>query len=369
MTALVVTGQIEPVTPLSVRSWFMRAGEGDLDALKVIADAFVVPPWVLPGGGTIGSKRASLTDDQVECCIRDAIWRLTYYTGSADAGYPTNFRSLDLYNWIVANAAMHAGLGPTIDCGNIAALYTGLVAAYGIPSRRIWSHTGIDGSVDTTNEYWSPTYGWVHVVCSYNAQAQWVSSGRPASNLDCMTVAAQFGVLDGVIHHVPQGASTGASLKSGVVTLSDHYIDYSTWGRGNRSQFVGGAPGDPNFLDNRNLSSFTIRAVPESATAYPARVTSANGIAVAARDISDVTFTPSALMVSTRVTDSGMVAVALDAIMLDPGFTYQVKAPAGAWTNLLQPSHMLYPVAGQAWQYRALGPLGNTSNVVTVTVA
>lgn len=369
MTALVLTGQLEPVRPLAVRSFFMRNTEGDLAALKAITDTFAVPSWVAAGGGTIGSQRANLSDDQIEACVRDAIWRLVNYTGTLDSGGPTTYRTLDLYNWIIANAALNAALGPTIDCGNIAALHTGFLAAYGIPGRRIWSHDGAAHTIDTTNEYWSPVYGWVHVVAHNNTQAQWVATGKPASMLDVATVGAQLGTLAGVITHVPQGGSIGAGFRSNIATDVNTYIDYTLWGRGNRLQFAAGAPGDPNYLDNGNASLIFTRFAPPTANAWATQVNNANAAqVVTARDITDITYTPSALMASARLTTTGLAEVALDALMLDTGFTYQVKAPAGSWVGLIGSGHSFYPVPGQAWAYRALGPLGNTSNVVTVTI-
>ena len=41
----------------------MRNGEGDLAALKTIGDAITALGWVSGVGGTIGTKRAQLTDD------------------------------------------------------------------------------------------------------------------------------------------------------------------------------------------------------------------------------------------------------------------------------------------------------------------
>jgi hypothetical protein len=370
MSILTVTGQLEPVKPLGARSWFMRQGEGDLAALKAISDAWAVPAWVLAGGGTIGSRRALLSDDMIEQACRDWIWRNINYTGTAAGGtVPTTGRALDIYNWLVTNAALNGGLGPTIDCGNTMNLYVGFLAAYGIPARVVWMHKGSTGSVDMSAEYWSPgANGWVHTSPHINARDQWTVSGVGASMLDAVTVARQLGSRVGVVDQVNQGGSTGVGFKSGVGQDLTLYNDWCRWGRGNRVQFATGAPGDPAYTETGGNRFSMLSLLDPTAGANAGQVSAQDGSTTKARDLTDITFTPSALIARSRVTAQGLVEVALEATMLDTGITYQVKAPAGSWLSLPNPAHTFYPVLGDAWQYRAVGPLGNTTNTVTVTV-
>jgi hypothetical protein len=252
-------------------------------------------------------------------------------------------------------------------------MYVGFLAAYGIPSRKLWTHYGAGHAVDFQAEYWSPAFGWVRTACHINVQAQWVATSKPASLLDVLTVGAQLGSLSGVIHHVPQGGSTapGTAFRSGITEALDGYIDWGIWGRGDRMQFAysAGSPLDPSIQLDGNQSGNLIEMVAPTATAYAPQITAERAFTTVARDITDITYTPSALMASARLTTSGLAEVALDGYMIDSGVTYQVLPPSGTWTTLPSPAHSFYPVTGQAWQYRAVGPRGNTSNVVTVTVA
>lgn len=372
MTGILITGQLEPVKPLAVRSWFMRQGEGDLAALKTIADAFPVPSHALSGGGTIASRRAEMTDDQIELTIRDWIWRNIYYTGTDIGGTPvTNSRALDIYNWLQTNAALNGGKGPEIGCGSVHDMWIGFLAAYGIPARRSWQCHGSLGA-DFAGEYWSPAAaGWVHVGAHVNYHTEWVATGKGASLLDAVTVYRQLGnvAAAAVITQHNDGASTGKAFKNTAATGDvTTYNDGVRWGRGSRRQFAGGVTGDPNVTDDGNVSINLVRFLPDLPAMTGAQHLAADGTSVAARDVSDVNFTPSALMARASVTSRGLVVVALDATMLDPVSKYQYQAPGSStWTDLLDRGHSFYPVAGQAWKYRAVGPLGNTTNTVTVT--
>ena len=168
---------------------------------------------------------------------------------------------------------------------------------------------------------------------------------------------------------VYDGVSTGLAFKSNIPVDLYSYFDWAIWGRGDRAQYAGGLIGDPNIFTQGNLATNLISLLPETANANTSQTGTMKPSVVVGADLTDITYTPSALMAYARVTASGLVEVALEAVMLDTGFTYQVKAPAGAWVALTNSAHSFYPVSGQAWQYRVVGPRGNTSNVVTVTVA
>ena len=369
-TTIALTGQLEPVRPLAVKSWFMRSGEGDLAALKAISDLWSVPTWVRVGGGTIASQRANLSDDQVEQCIRDWIYSNVNYTGTVDVGgtaAPVTARALDVYNWIQTNIALHAGLGPTIDCGNIMNMYVGFLAAYGIPGRVVWMHNGTTHAVDVSAEYWSPSVpGWVHTGPHLNFRDKWAATSIGASLLDAVTVARQTGSRVGIVNQTYEGASTGAASKSGVTEDLTSYNDWVVWGRGNRRQFATGAAGDPYLTDQGTFTNPYVSFLDPGAGAWATQVTAQKAFTCLARDITDIAFTPNALMATARLTSQGLVQVALDAVTIDTGYTYQVLPPGGAWTALPTSGHAFYPV-GTAWQYRALGPLGNVTNTVTVT--
>lgn len=373
MTGLLVTGQLEPVKPLAVRSWFMRQGEGDLAALKTIGDAITVPSWVRAGGGTIGSQRANLTDDDIEKCIRDYIWRLINFTGTPQAGFPTTGRAADIHAYILANPSLNSGKGPTIDCGNTMYLHIGLLAAYGIAGRQTWAHKGSTNAVDVQAEYWSPDAGgWVWVLPHSNQRFTWDATGKGASMLAAQTVARQQGALTGIITLTNEGgaAATGAGFKSGISQDIGHYMDHCRWGRGNRQQFSGGQSSDPYYTDFGGNRSTYIRFLDPTASANSGTVTTAQASSAKARDVSDVAFTPAALMARAKISPQGLGVVSLDAFMLDGVSTYQVKAPGSStWTSLPNGAHTFYPVAGQAWRYQAVGPLGNTTQTVVVTVA
>lgn len=369
MTGLLVTGQLEPVKPTAVRSWFMRQGEGDLAALKTIGDAITVPTWVKSGGGTISSRRAVLTDDDIEKCIRDYVWRLVNFTGTLQGGAPSTGRAVDLHAYILANPTLNSSKGPTMDCGNIMYLYIGLLAAYGIPGRQTWCHRGSGNTSDVQAEYWSPEAGgWVRVMPHTNERDIWNTSGLGASMLDAVTVARQVGRI-GKITQTAEGGSGGVAYRSGVAQDLTAYIDHCRWGRGNRLQFATGAPGDPSYTDYGGNRSTYIRFLDPTGSANSGTVTTAQASSVKARDVSDVAFTPSALMARARITPQGLGEVLLDAFMLDGVTTYQVKAPGGSWADLPNAGHTFYPVAADVWHYRAVGPLGNTTQTVAVTVA
>ena len=372
MTGLLITGQVEPVKPLAVRSWFMRNGEGDLAALKTIADAWPVPSWVKSGGGTIGSRRADLTDDEVEHCIRDWIYRAIYYTGTDVGGTPvTNNRALDIYNWLQTNAALNSGKGPQIGCGTVHDMWAGFCAAYGIPARKVWGCSA-GGGADFFGEYWSPqAAGWVQVGAHVNYHCEWTGTGRLASWLDGVTAARQTGSRIGIVDQVNDGGSNGQAFQNPAATgdVRTFFVGVR-WGRGNRRQFSGGATGDPNVTDDGNLSVNLIQFLDDLPSAPSGQIALVSGTSVKARDITDVNYTPSALMARASITPQGLAQVTLDGTMLDKVSTYQVKAPGSStWDALPDRGHTFYPIAGQAWRYRAVGPLGNTTQTVTVTVA
>ena len=368
MTSIVVTGQVEPVRPRAVRSYYMRSGEGDLAALKVITDAFPVPSWVKSGGGTIASRRADLGDDDIEKCIRDWIWRAVNFTGTDSGGTPpTTLRALDIYNWIQNNAALNSGKGPTISCGTVAALYCGFLAPYGIPSRRMWGHKGSTASVDFANEYWSPEAGgWVRVAAYCNARDIWAATGKGASFLDEVTVGRQEGDRHGIVDTIYEGGSTNAGYRSGVPNDLYGFTDYALWGRGDRMQFTGGIAGDPRTGRDGNQAPNLIEYLAPNGASVASQVAAMRPFVVVARDLTDIVYTPTAMTARAQLR-AGLVVVQLDVTMFETPAKYQVKPPAGAWTDLRGPADSFYAKPG-AWQYRAVGQLGNTTQTVTITV-
>lgn len=343
----------------------MRPGEGDLSSLKSTADAFPVPAGVGPGTGTIGSQRAVLSDDDVEKCIRAYVWNLINFTGSDIGGTPpTTQRAVDILSWISTNAALNSGKGPQVSCGTAADLYVGLMSAYGIPARRVWVHKGPNTDVDVSAEYWSPSVpGWVHVAPYINGITKWTASGIGASLLDSVTVARQLGTRVGTID-----TTATANPKSGIYVDLSGYYDFAVWGRGDRLQFSGGSAGDPWVLYQGNRAGCYVAVLPQTANCNAGKVAEITPFTTQGVDISDITYSPTALSASARLSPGGLVEVALNGRMLDAGPTFQVKVPSGSWTALTTPAHTFLPVAG-TWQYRMVGARGNTSNVVSVTVA
>lgn len=377
MTAVTITGQASLLKPVSVPHFFMRATEGDVGsgALKTITDAFPVPAHVLSGGGTIGSRRAELSDEGIEACVRDWCYRNSNWTGTAAAGVPTNGRTIDIYNWMVANAAANSGKGPTMDCGSIAKVYIGFLAGYGITARQVYGRTA--SAVDNTAEYWSPAKaGWVHVLPHVNGHIEFDATGVRASLHDWTQIERLTGSRTGKVHPVYLGGSDGTNLKSGISAGGwAGYSKLNVWTRGNRQQFPSGGvdntlawtPFQPSVIGHQGNINGGVRLYEPIGT-YSGDATTLAGT-VKARHLNDVEFNINALHMAAEAQPSGMVKVQLENNLLDFS-KYQVKPPGGAWTDM-EPSgsYAFLPIAGDVWQFRGVGVLGNTTNTVTATVS
>lgn len=159
-----------------------------------------------------------------------------------------------------------------------------------------------------------------------------------------------------------------ANPASGIYVDLNAYSDWVLWGRGDRLQFSGGTAGDPYLLPQGNLSANLVCLLDQTGSANAGKVAEMTPFTVPGVDITDITYTPTALTASARLTPGGLVEVALAGRMIDANPTYQVKVPSGSWASLPNPAHTIYPTAG-VWQYRMVGTRGNTSNVVSITVA
>lgn len=121
---------------------------------------------------------ANLSPYEVERRIRFQVWHSVLWTGvnQLDALYNGKpFSSVfaaqsmawSILEWIEQNQAFNSGLGPTVDCAVISNLYVGILAAYGIPARRIavlFEHDGPDHIAEACIEG-----HWFMVVPQLNA--------------------------------------------------------------------------------------------------------------------------------------------------------------------------------------------------------
>lgn len=97
-----------------------------------------------------------LTDMEIEASLRIHAYEHWNWTGTQDPGLPPEFidSALDLLQYQEAHQHENDGKGPTWSCGPYSVAYVGLLAAYGIPARRVWNSRPSDGAVDNAVEYW-----------------------------------------------------------------------------------------------------------------------------------------------------------------------------------------------------------------------
>lgn len=110
---------------------------------------------------------------------KDALLDGKQLTGGRNEHGPTIAR------WLIANANLNSGMGPTIDCGALAALFIALCAAWGIYAREVAA--SYNETNDITAEYWSVAQGsWVHCVPYTAGQfEQWDSDPFFGSYQEC----------------------------------------------------------------------------------------------------------------------------------------------------------------------------------------
>lgn len=376
MAVTTITGDLQIVNPLAAEYRFAKyatIAADDRTALKAITDLWPIPAHVLNGTGTIGSRRAELSDDDLELCIRDWWYRNANWTGSNQVTAPvlgSTVLALTIYNWMLTNAGLNSGKGPTMTCATVSAGYVGSLAVYGIPARSVHGRTPA-ANVDVTAEYWSPAKpGWVHVLPHVNGQItlynkpaslfEWAMAERQLLTLNpALSTVADFETAraaSGVFGSLYYGGSDGTNLKSAVDAHDwAGYGQFNSWDRGNTIN-----------VDPAVTSWGYIYVEP--------RRTDQDGLIFAARHLNDIEPTPNALHldVEERKAADGtttLIVAYFEWHSVDvTGNIVQFKPPGGAWTTVPEPArHYAWAPTGSAWQFRVLGPAGNHSNVVTVT--
>jgi hypothetical protein len=118
-----------------------------------------------------------------EPTIRKLLFGLLNWTGNQDPEITPYVDSpVDLLRGIDRLRDKNNGRGPEISCGPFAAIYVGLLAAFGIPARRVWSSRISDGFQDNVAEFWSASLKqWVLVVPQLCLHFEHPQTNRPLS--------------------------------------------------------------------------------------------------------------------------------------------------------------------------------------------
>jgi len=348
-----ITGNVSLITP-EHRFFWATANDSDTIALRDLAS--VMFGW-----------QTRPDDETIEKTVRRWCYERNF-TGydELDVGQELyaghSHLAWNVVQWLRSYQHVNNGLGPTIGCTTLAVAYVGLLAGQGIPARLVHGAYGRDmtsyDAVDNAAEYWSSKWGkWILVVphCGFHLEYSLSSmpSGLPLSYYELVQLLrlsdephSEFSVVpiigNGTAKHIDFNPHGWAP-----------YTGVALWASGNRTVL-------------RNVTSES--GMWKWRQLFPplAGDTIAPGDVLNVSDRSDIEVTPNALNITvTHPTNTKKEAlVAMTHSMIDSGSEYQ-QFENGQW-GVCGDRRFIRMMDGKEFKFRMLGPLGNTSNVVTV---
>ncbi len=341
--------------------YYVQAADGDAWKLRELADSILEF-----GGVKLGQLRERPDDTTIEMLASQYCYN-RYFTGDDQLNTPNQYiynqgphLALNILNWLEADKNINGGLGPTIGCASLEVAREGLLAGYGIATRRVHGATG-EGGVDNAGEWFNTEIGkWIFRIAHTNSGLNFKNGGGPMSLLELAVLEISNPTRPGTGLGVDYiGRNDGTSDGTSKHTKFDpHYwIKYARgakWATGNRTiANVDSEAGMWKWLTM--FDSLPGDTVGEAET-------------VRTKYIRDIEPTPNSLYLFTKELAPGIVMInSADDSMIDPSKLQIFEHETGVWTDTQLPRTITLKEDRNRTSFRCLGPLGNASNIVTIS--